>query len=502
MPWRYPGPKPKAPPASLAELWERLLEMVLIAPFAHLLAWILGGSPQDWDTIEEIQDNLVPALIRLPLRVVVQLIGGIPIIGDGVEDAFAKYLKTTNTTAVFASNTAVGARTVAVQTVFNLTTRRPFWQGLDPTAESSYSYEGLAVRTGEALSTQTLTNTIARISKILVGQDQIRNTLSFGASKTGTPNLYIDLMRWDPEANAWQKIYSSPDLGAMVSGSLNRITVEFSDDGYPMVAGEKYALQWRQAGSGQITLASKTFPVMPAPGFSPGAIGGSRNPTTDPAPASISFATMESYNDGNTPWFEIGSDVGQIEQNRYYPVNFDNRSWQNWVRNAVNSNQLNVNTDGQVEFTGNNDGIQAGTYGSPTRTSKTRVTLDLLESAFWFAYLSAGRDNTTALNGPYLAIHRSRLQLGIGNTELDNMNLSASDWRTGAGSYRLSIEPVSSTAANVFGEKWDGAAWQTIIGAAAVTMPLDAAHRFGGIAIGRAQFLNGSRVDNFILEDW
>lgn len=33
-------------------------------------------------------------------------------------------------------------------------------------------------------------------------------------------------------------------------------------------------------------------------------------------------------------------------------------------------------------------------------------------------------------------------------------------------------------------------------------MPLDAAHRSGGIAIGRSQFFNGSRVDNFILEDW
>lgn len=183
-------------------------------------------------------------------------------------------------------------------------------------------------------------------------------------------------------------------------------------------------------------------------------------------------------------------------------MNYDNRSWQNWVRNAVNNNQLNVNTDGHVEFVGTTDGIQAATYGSPTRTSKTRAQLDLLESAFWFSYISVGRDNTTDLNDPYLAVHRSSIRLGRGGTILEGMNLSASDWRTGAGSYRVSIDPLTATTARVFGEKWDGMAWQKIIEAPSVTLPLDAAHRFGGIAIGRSQLFNGSRVDNFILEDW
>ncbi|WVX89098.1 minor tail protein [Gordonia phage Hibiscus] len=479
----------------------KLGEQLIMQPLSHLLAWILGDEPEDWDTFEELADNLIPALIRLPVRVIVQLIGNIPVIGDSVEDAFAGWLKKTNTTAVFASNTAASARTVAVQTVFNLTTRRPFWQGLDPTAESAFPYPARKVGDNTP-SVQSLTNTIARISKILVGQDQIRNTLSFGAYKTGSPQLYADLFRWDPEANAWLKVYSSPDLSAFVSGSLNRVTVEFSDAGFPMVAGEKYAMQWRQAGSGTIYLAAAVYDVMPAPGFSPGAIGGSRNPTTDPAPASIPYSVMESYNDGNTPWFEIGSDVGQLDQNRYYSVNFDNRSWQNWVRNAVNGNQLNVNTNGVVEFVGTTDGIQAGTYGSPTRTSKARAQLDLLESAFWYSYISVGRDNTTDLNDPYLAVHRSSIRLGRGGTVLEEMSLSASDWRTGAGSYRVSIDPLTATTARVFGEKWDGMEWQTIIEAPSVTMPLDAAHRFGGIAIGRSQLFNGSRVDNFILEDW
>ena len=77
----------------------KLGEKIIMTPLAHLLAWILGGSVQDWDTLEELRDNLIPALIRLPLRILGKLfstgaaeeldsttantlLGSIPIIGD------------------------------------------------------------------------------------------------------------------------------------------------------------------------------------------------------------------------------------------------------------------------------------------------------------------------------------------------------------------------------------------------------------------------------------
>lgn len=499
-PVRWPPGKPGIGNDPLKEFRTKMRDALIIAPFAWLIALIAGGDESDWDTLDEIKANLVPALRKKIFRDLATAIGGIPIIGDAVEQALGGWFKQTNTTAVFAQNTAASARTVAVQTVFNLTTRRPFWQGLDPTAECSFPWPPRKVGDSSS-SVLSLTNSIARISKILVGQDQIRNTISFGAQKTGSPQLYADLYRWDPEANAWLRVYSSPDQGAFVSGSLNRVTVKFSDEGFPMVAGEKYAVQWRQAGSGTVFLATMVYDIMPAPGFSPGAIGASRNPTSDPAPASISYALMESYNDGNTPWFEIGSDVGQLDQPRYYSVNYDNYSWQNWVRNTIGNSQLSI-VDGQVRFTGTTDGIQAATYGSPTLTSRNRVSLDVLESAFWFSYLTVGRDNTAALNDPYMAIHRSRLQIGSGGTIYEDLNLGTTDWRTGAGSYRFNVEPLTATTARLFGEKWDGADWVEVISVASVTMPLDAAHRFGGVAIGRSQLFNGSPLDNFILEDW
>lgn len=83
---------------TLPALANAALQAVLI-PLSHLLAWIVGGDPEDWDTLEELRDNLIPALIRLPLRILGQLfstgsaaeldsttantlLGSIPIIGD------------------------------------------------------------------------------------------------------------------------------------------------------------------------------------------------------------------------------------------------------------------------------------------------------------------------------------------------------------------------------------------------------------------------------------
>lgn len=95
----------------------KLGEKIIMTPLAHLLAWILGGSVQDWDELSELRDNLIPALIRLPLRILGQLfstgsaseldsetsstlLSSIPIIGD-----VAKVVQgiTTGLTGVFAT---------------------------------------------------------------------------------------------------------------------------------------------------------------------------------------------------------------------------------------------------------------------------------------------------------------------------------------------------------------------------------------------------------------
>ncbi len=64
MPVRIPGPKPRIENDPLEEFWERMRDAIIIAPFAWLIALIAGGSASDWDTLDEIQDNLIPALVK------------------------------------------------------------------------------------------------------------------------------------------------------------------------------------------------------------------------------------------------------------------------------------------------------------------------------------------------------------------------------------------------------------------------------------------------------
>ncbi|AOE44304.1 minor tail protein [Gordonia phage Eyre] len=61
---RVPGRKPLVPAEVLEEIWERIRDAVIIAPFAWLIAFIAGGDESDWDTLDEIQANLLPALVR------------------------------------------------------------------------------------------------------------------------------------------------------------------------------------------------------------------------------------------------------------------------------------------------------------------------------------------------------------------------------------------------------------------------------------------------------
>lgn len=77
----------------------KLGEKIIMTPFAHLLAWLLGGEVEDWDTLEEVFNGLLPAIIKRVLGPLANLFGtgddddidsttkasllsAIPIIGD------------------------------------------------------------------------------------------------------------------------------------------------------------------------------------------------------------------------------------------------------------------------------------------------------------------------------------------------------------------------------------------------------------------------------------
>lgn len=101
--------------------WNKAFEKMLLAPLSYLLAWILGGSPTDWDTLAEVQANLIPALMRLPIKILAQLLGLIPIVGQNIENTLTNYLAATANTAATASSAAAAAQTTANTAVTKVT---------------------------------------------------------------------------------------------------------------------------------------------------------------------------------------------------------------------------------------------------------------------------------------------------------------------------------------------------------------------------------------------
>lgn len=55
---------------------DKMMLSMIIAPFSWLLSLLLGGHPKDWDTLEEIANNIIPAIIRRVLGPLGTLLGG------------------------------------------------------------------------------------------------------------------------------------------------------------------------------------------------------------------------------------------------------------------------------------------------------------------------------------------------------------------------------------------------------------------------------------------
>lgn len=167
---RFPGKKPGVGNDALSEFWERMRDAVLIAPFAWLLALILGGDPEDWDTLDEIEANLIPALMRLPIRILAELLGLIPIVGHTIEQTLTNYLAATANTASTAQSTASAAQSAATSAA--------------STASSAYD---LAVAAGTALD--GITGYASRYMSSSPGVTTSASTMPFDTNVGGSVNV-------------------------------------------------------------------------------------------------------------------------------------------------------------------------------------------------------------------------------------------------------------------------------------------------------------------------
>ncbi|AXQ62860.1 minor tail protein [Gordonia phage Angelique] len=405
-----------------------VLQALVLTPLSYLLGWILGDDPENWDSIEELRDNLIPALIRLPLRILAQLIGGIPIIGDAVEDALAGWLRTTNENATDAIETvvSVGTQLNYVQELIVVRTGRPFWEtGPDRTACVSFpfglmnlpmstisigggahsvSISGFTGYTnaagdnhrhaGSALDasapnhvhTVTLsttppsvkaTATYAPWGTVIFDSAAERKVVNWIAWKSGTVStFFIDLYRLEPDGTSTYTGYSTPDL----AGALATMPAWMSHlmDGASIVADidDAYEAQFRMTGSGDVHIAGVNMPnPIPLPGFRPYTNGSGRNPSTTPVPASLSLAARDAMYTGPTPFVGFGIDVGQVNLPR---VHFDNFNRSSLGPRWITYGPIGISNN-KVQFTGSAiaNSTAAAMYHQPLASDVVRVSADL-----------------------------------------------------------------------------------------------------------------------------
>ncbi|QDH92299.1 hypothetical protein SEA_SQUIDDLY_31 [Gordonia phage Squiddly] len=405
---------------------------IVMTPLSVLLSWIAGGEPEDWDTLQEIRDDLLPALTRLPLKILAQLIGGIPIVGDAVEDALAGWLRDTNETAVDAAQTVVSVGTqinyvqqiIALQSgmgvhetgpdrtgtpSFNFgymnrptstftisggahdhdltgytgyetaggTNHRHQLNGSSAGASSSGSDHTHTVTMSTAPPTISVTANYAAWANVIFKSAAERKVLTWEAYKSGTVSTFnLDVYKLEADGSS-TLIYSSPNLAGDVPVNLASIGwMQHLMDGASIIAdlGDIYDVQFRMTGSGTVYITGLNFHYStPLPGFRPYAIGSGRNPSTTPAPATISTATRDAMYTGPAPFVSIGIDVGQVALPRSFFDDF-NRSdlGPRWIRYG----DIGIK-DGKVQYTGSAiaNTTAAMVYHQPLAT-------DVVESGF------------------------------------------------------------------------------------------------------------------------
>ncbi|MDJ0010084.1 hypothetical protein [Gordonia alkanivorans] len=309
-------------------------------------------------------------VFQLPLRILAGIIGGIPIIGDAVEDALAGWLLGVKDTADDAAESvvSVGTQVNYVQQVISLQSGMGVWEtGPDRTGTPSFPFgllnlpvitvshdlyfdndpstygmqrtdvEGTITALAR-IPTVAVTATSAPWSTVIFKSAAERKVLSWIAYKTGTVSTFhLDLYKLEEDGSTTFTGYSSPNLAGEVPVSLASIGwMQHLMDGASIVAdlGEVYEVQFRMTGSGTVFLAGANFlyPV-PLPGFRPYSSGSRRDPSTTPTPATIPTTTRDAMYTGPCPFVSIGIDVGQTAVPRFFFDDFNRSSLgTRWIR--------------------------------------------------------------------------------------------------------------------------------------------------------------------------
>ncbi|MDF3280931.1 hypothetical protein [Gordonia sp. N1V] len=401
--------------------------------------------------------------------------------------------------ATNANGVASNAQTVSNNTTYNVSSNRPMWWAIDPTADVSFSWEKLAVAIGGTTPSTTITSTLARIAGVRFMMDGARSTIQFLANYSGTVSTFcVDLYKMDPSTYAWNLIYSSADIHSTLTGTLAMVEVTLGSS-VPISAGDVCAVQFRMTGSGSVGLGAVQFPgASSLPGFEPLQIGAFRNPTDSygAAPSSMPKAYMDTLYTAITVWVGIGVDLGQAGEPRTWYTHFASLTWDNWSLSSTSSNNLTISqtsSGGTVNYGSSTDGWEYALFDYQVATDQWRVQADIGSPTIVQTGICGGMDNTGSGGMMFL--------VGAGYNQIVTQSgtvKASSSTNYGAGTYAL--ECTVSGGIYTYTARFNGTAILTWTDSSAI-ITHGPGHRFAQIRMNHGFFTAGASLTNFYWMD-
>jgi hypothetical protein len=279
----------------------------------------------------------------------VQLIGGIPVVGGAFEAALAGWLKNTNSTATTALENADTAVTqiTTIQQIFTVRSNRPYWEGPDPTGESTFPFALMhvptphshgGVDTGSGSTSSTGVNRVTATASLLpMGLIKCefpteKAQVTFKARRVGTVTaVYIDLYVMNEDGSF--RLHTSTgdikdDILTVMAWQQVALPAPYNSE-----MGDWIGVQFRIAGSGSLELAGLQMEQENFfPAFRP--LNYALMRTSNSAPATITRAEADEKYTYLVPYVQIGSNVGQLDALRSFYDGFNRdalgNSWQTW----------------------------------------------------------------------------------------------------------------------------------------------------------------------------
>ncbi|WP_336791758.1 hypothetical protein [Gordonia malaquae] len=353
--------------AGLDDLIDRLL---------HDPSQVIGAIPQA--LVSGLQGALANAnaFVQNLLNAILRGIRGIPVVGGTIAEVIEELagMKTVVDTTE-AQIGAVQIQVTAVQEVFSVTSTKPLWAGLDPTADVSFplallsqapphthSYEvftGFGVRTdattgSSGIMEHQLSGTRILGACVRVGEAGARDQIAFLARRVGTvSNLFGYVFKMSPNGS-FVKVGDTANMAADLTTSSSWIQAKFP----PILAepGDTILVAFAADGNVQMMGVQMTTPAI-ATGFRPRRIGlDVAVADTSDSGSTIPTLVADSGYTAKTVYVELGRDIGAADRRSLFDTFNRGALGQSWLlgvgssggaKLAIESNQV-VNPSAQL----------------------------------------------------------------------------------------------------------------------------------------------------------